>query len=45
MHEHTARIFIVMNRVGMLTTKVPFLKAVGERKEKDRKYVSKNYQN
>lgn len=34
MHEHTAQIFIIMNKVGMLTTKVLFLKAVGERKER-----------
>lgn len=34
MHEHTARIFILINRVGMLTTKLLFLKAVGEKKKK-----------
>ena len=34
MHEHSAHTFIIMNKVGMLTTKVLFLKAVGERKER-----------
>ena len=41
MHEHTAHIFIIMNKVGMLTTKVLFLKAVGERKERQEKRKQK----
>ena len=41
MHEHTAHIFIIMNKVGLLTTKVLFLKAVGERKERQEKRKQK----